>query len=364
MLLQTEDYVKVATLAAVKQRNCLTVQAEGHTLVLFAYGDQVYAVDNRCPHMGFPLDRGTVKDGILTCHWHHARFDLASGGTFDLWADDVPVFPVEVRDGEVWVDVDARASDPPAHQRERLRVGLERNISLVIAKAAIGLLDGGGDAVEPFRIGLDFGTRYRQAGWGQGLTMLTCFMNICLTWMRKTGRAPCITASRRWPTMRRHRPRVLACSRCPTLKADIPTLETLVPRSLSRCATTRARNAASSRRCAPGPTPQQMADMLFAAVTDHRYIQIGHPADFTNKAFEALDWPAGNVAEPVLTSLVRGYAVADRMEESNAWRNPIDLIAHSGGALRPADRLAGGGAGRGATSGRQPKTLRAIAAGR
>jgi len=40
--------------------------------------------------MGFPLDRGSVEDGILTCHWHHARFDFASGCTFDLWADDVP----------------------------------------------------------------------------------------------------------------------------------------------------------------------------------------------------------------------------------------------------------------------------------
>ena len=39
---------------------------------------------------GFPLDRGSVEDGILTCHWHHARFELASGCTFDLWADDVP----------------------------------------------------------------------------------------------------------------------------------------------------------------------------------------------------------------------------------------------------------------------------------
>jgi hypothetical protein len=26
--------------------------------------------------MGFPLNQSTVKDGILTCHWHHARFDL------------------------------------------------------------------------------------------------------------------------------------------------------------------------------------------------------------------------------------------------------------------------------------------------
>ena len=53
--------------------------------------------DNRCPHMGFPLDRGTVKDCILTCQWHHARFDLASGGTSDPWADDVRAFPVTIR---------------------------------------------------------------------------------------------------------------------------------------------------------------------------------------------------------------------------------------------------------------------------
>ena len=45
---------------------------------LFSSPGRVFAVDNRCPHMGFPLDRGTVKDCILTCHWHHARFDLAS----------------------------------------------------------------------------------------------------------------------------------------------------------------------------------------------------------------------------------------------------------------------------------------------
>ena len=50
---------------------------------------------------GFPLDRGSVEDGILTCHWHDARFDLASGCTFDLWADDVPTCPVEVRDLQV-----------------------------------------------------------------------------------------------------------------------------------------------------------------------------------------------------------------------------------------------------------------------
>src|SRR5690606_26482595 len=55
----------------------------------------------------------------------------------------------------------------------------------------------------------------------------------------------------------------------------------------------------------------------------------GHPADFTNKTLEALDaigWEP-EATESALTSLARGYAEASRMEESNAWRNPVDLIA-------------------------------------
>src|SRR5205085_181523 len=155
----------------------LVVHLGGHTLALFLDGDAVHACDNRCPHMGFPLHRGTIKDGTLTCHWHHARFDLGSGGTFDQWADDLRSYAVEVRDGDVLVDLAPRR-DPVAHQRKRLRDGLERNISLVVAKAVVTLADAEIDPAESYAIGLDFGVRNRRGGWGQGLTMLTCFQNM------------------------------------------------------------------------------------------------------------------------------------------------------------------------------------------
>ncbi len=92
------------------------------------------------------------------------------------------------------------------------------------------------------------------------------------------------------------------------------------------------RDAEGAERCLvsavqAGANPSQIAEMLFAAATDHRYIDIGHPLDFTNKALEALDATGWQDAPLVLTSLVKGYATADRMEESNAWRYPIDLVA-------------------------------------
>src|ERR1043165_516162 len=132
--------MKAASLAELRAAGRLVVHLDRHTVCLFAEGDEVHAVDNRCPHMGFPLHRGTVNDGILTCHWHHARFDLCTGGTFDQWADELRRFPVEVENGEVYVDL-TPPRDRAAHQRERLQVGLERDIPLVVAKAAIVLVE-------------------------------------------------------------------------------------------------------------------------------------------------------------------------------------------------------------------------------
>jgi nitrite reductase/ring-hydroxylating ferredoxin subunit len=99
----SKEFALAGSLEALKIKGRLVVHG-GHRPILVVYDrGRVFALDNRCPHMGFPLERGSVEDGILTCHWHHARFDLESGCTFDLWADDVPICPVEVRNGDVWV---------------------------------------------------------------------------------------------------------------------------------------------------------------------------------------------------------------------------------------------------------------------
>ena len=321
----TTHFVRAAREADVRTAGCQVVHLDGHTLALFSDGNRIYAVDNRCPHLGFPLHRGTLQDGILTCHWHYARFDLASGGTFDPWADDVRTFPVEIRDGEVWVDLAPR-TDPIAHHRQRLRDGLERSISLVIGKAVIGLLDLGQDPAEPFRIGLEHGVRYRQAGWGSGLTMHTCFMNL-LPHLDPEDRPRALyhglaaVARDCAGTPPRFGLRPL-----PGRAADLPTLKRWFRRFVEwrdtegaeRCLVSAVRAGADSR---------QMADLLFAAATDHRYIDTGHTLDFTNKALEALDLAGWEYAEATLASLASGYAEAERMEESNSWRNPVDLIA-------------------------------------
>jgi len=318
-------FVRVARVADVRAAGCLAVQANGHTLALFAQGEHIYAVDNRCPHMGFPLDRGTLHDGILTCHWHHARFDLASGGTFDPFAGDVRVFAAEIRDGAIWVDL-APHGDARAHQRARLQDGLERNIPLVVAKAVVALVADDQAAIEPFRIGREFGTRYRQDGWGQGLTIHACMMNLLSSLYpddRPRALYHGLTAVARDCD---GRPPRFGLRPLPAAPSDMQVLRRWFRQFIE------VRDAEGAERCIvsavrAGADSPAMADFLFAAATDHRFIQTGHPLDFTNKAFETLDAAGWAYAEPVLASLASGYADAARMEESNEWRHPVDLVA-------------------------------------
>lgn len=320
-----EHYVQVAHVSDVQAAGVKVVHAEGHAIALFYHNGKIYAIDNRCPHMGFPLHQGSVKDCVLTCHWHHARFDLTSGGTFDIWADDGQAFPVELRDGAVWVDLAPR-EDTKAYQRQRLVDGLKQDISLVIAKSVITQLSADVELTEPFQVGLDFGVCYRHEGWGSGLTIHTCMMQL-MPYLDSADRPRALYHG--LSAIARDcagKPPRFTIQPLPNTPADSQTLKGWFRQFIE------VRDAQGAERCLAsaiqaGVEPPQLADMLFAAVTDHRFIDGGHALDFTNKALEALDCSHWQNAAGVLTSLVRGYAHAERMEESNAWRYPIDLVA-------------------------------------
>jgi nitrite reductase/ring-hydroxylating ferredoxin subunit len=325
-VVDSSQRVRAASLEELREAGRLVVAVNGHTVFLLADGDDVHAVDNRCPHMGFPLHRGSVSDGILTCHWHHARFDLCTGGTFDQWADDLRGFPVEVDGDDVFVDVSPR-EDPLAHQRQRLYDGLRLDIPLVVAKAAIELAEADSSGADVFAASLEFGTLRRGGGWFRGLTTLTCLMNL----------VPKLEGRERAAALYHGATDVASDSAGmpPRFPLDpLPGAEDMSSARLGRWFRNfiDVRDAEGAERALvsavrAGASPAELADMLFAAATDHRYLDGGHTLDFTNKALEALDLAGWDRAESVLTSLAPQLAFAERMEESNTWRNPVDLVA-------------------------------------
>ncbi len=326
MTTMTTNLLRVGGVAEVKARGCMVVTGGGHTIAVFESDGRFAAVDNRCPHMGFPLDRGTLKSGILTCHWHHARFDLLSGGTFDPFADDVRSFPVSVVDGEVWVDPAPPEPDPIERWSKRLEDGLEHNIRLVIAKSALGLNSSDADYRVPLTIGARFGATYSAQGWGQAMTMLTCAANI-QKWLNSEDKPRALYQGLRQVAAE-------CAGRPPRFLVDpLPTGETRpeVFKEWFRSFID-VRDDEGAERCLRsaielGVSQRDIADMVFAAATDRIYLDSGHTLDFCNKAFEILDHIGWEYAGRILTSLVHGMASARRSEELNSWRNPIDLSA-------------------------------------
>jgi nitrite reductase/ring-hydroxylating ferredoxin subunit len=323
---ERESLVHAANLEKLRESGRLVTAVAGHTIALFLDGDEVRAVDNRCPHMGFPLHRGTCGDGILTCHWHHARFDLETGGTFDPWADDLRTFPVEVADGEIFIDPRPQ-HDVEAHQRRRLRDGLERDLPLVLAKGVLVV-----DTRHALRIGIEFGTTYRRDGWGRGLTILACMSNLLPTLDSEDISRAAYHALAAVAEESAAEPARFALRPLPESQAPAETLTRWFRRFVE------VRDADGAERCIvsavrAGASKEELARMLFAAATDHRYLEGGHVLDFTNKAFEALDAAGWDLAETALGSLARGLSEAERMEESNAWRHPVDLIEILEGAF-------------------------------
>jgi nitrite reductase/ring-hydroxylating ferredoxin subunit len=318
------EFALAGSLEELKAKGRLVVHGSHRPILVLYDRGHVFAFDNRCPHMGFPLERGSVEDGILTCHWHHARFELQSGCTFDLWADDVPTYLVEVRDGEVWVKTTLAHADLAEHWRQRLANGLEHNIRLVIAKAVYGQLAANVPWADIVRQVALFGAQNRD-GWGVGLTILTALANLL----------PVLPEQEAYLALFHGGRRVAAdCDGEPPRRERSPLGSqphpAILNRWLRRWTDVRHREAAERTLLtviATGASPAVLAEGLLAAATERAYADTGHALDFVNKAFECLDLIGWHCAATVLPSVVGQMVAARGAEEATAWRHPVDLIA-------------------------------------
>ena len=337
-----KEFAFAGSLEELKATGRLVVRG-GHRPILVIYErGRVFALDNRCPHMGFPLEQGSVDDGILTCHWHYARFDLESGCTFDLWADDVPICPVEVSNGDVWVKTTFGHADPAAHWHRRLADGLAHDIGLVIGKAVYGQLSADVPRSDIVRQVALFGTQNRD-GWGVGLTILTALANLLPVLPEEEAYLALFHGARRVAAdCDGEAPRR---DRAPLGSRPDPAA---LKRWLRRWTNVRHREAAERTlltAIASGLSPAALADALLAAETERAFADTGHSLDFINKAFECLDLIGWEHAAAVLPTVVGQTVAARGAEESTAWRQPIDLVALCNEAAGQLPELFAAGSG-------------------
>lgn len=295
-------------------------------IVVFAHENNFYAVDNRCPHMGFPLHRGSLCEGVLTCHWHHARFDVCSGGTLDPWADDVPSHEVKVEDGVVWVNPRTKTSPSIDGHFHRLREGLEQNLPLIIAKSVIALTTAGVHETEIARVGIEFGCTQRAAGWRSGLTILTAMVNI-LPKLNPYGRI--LALFQGLVHVARDCANVAPRYMLQPLPLSDVTLARLTSwyRQSIEVRDTDGAERILQAALAQDPDQSTVSEMMLLAATDHFYLDGGHTFDFHNKAIEGLSAVNPASRAQVLTALIPLLQNPTRSEEQKHWRSPVDLVS-------------------------------------
>jgi len=111
-------WVEVGTTALLGDRDRAIVRSEGKQICVFRTEDGLRAIDNRCPHEGYPLREGTLSrvDGrcVVTCNWHNWKFNLESGDNL-LGGDRVRAYPIRVEGDRILLDL----TDPPAEVRQQ-----------------------------------------------------------------------------------------------------------------------------------------------------------------------------------------------------------------------------------------------------
>ncbi len=118
MSTKTLDWISVGP-ADLPEGRVKTVTARTTSICLSHFDGQWAAMDNRCPHQGGPLGEGSIERGVggqcwIRCPWHGWDFDPLTGAPPGGHEDTgQKLFPVEVRDGEVFVGL----KPEPAHER-------------------------------------------------------------------------------------------------------------------------------------------------------------------------------------------------------------------------------------------------------
>lgn len=116
------SWTKVLAVAALSPGAREVVKVGNRKILLLNHENQLYAVDNTCPHLKLPLKSGKINEsGAIVCSFHHSAFDLRTGEVKDWcsWPPGVgkvlslvsqpktlPVFPIRVEEGSIWVDVE------------------------------------------------------------------------------------------------------------------------------------------------------------------------------------------------------------------------------------------------------------------
>ncbi len=104
-------FQRVCAVSELADGEIRAVELDGVPVAVVHTQGDVFAIENVCSHEEVPLSEGDVEDCTLECWLHGSRFDLRTGEPTGLPATEpVPVYPVRIDGGDVYVSVNTQES--------------------------------------------------------------------------------------------------------------------------------------------------------------------------------------------------------------------------------------------------------------
>jgi 3-phenylpropionate/trans-cinnamate dioxygenase ferredoxin subunit len=102
-----ENWIDVAAAGDIAPGDYEIAETDEHVVAVFNVDGELYAIEDVCTHDGEELTGGPVEGDQIICPRHGARFCLRSGKALTAPAyEDLPTYPVRIRDGRIQVAVE------------------------------------------------------------------------------------------------------------------------------------------------------------------------------------------------------------------------------------------------------------------
>ena len=100
------NLIKVANKNDLAPGKAISASVNNKEIAIFNIDGKFYAIDNECTHAGGPLCEGELGGTTVTCPWHGATFDVASGAALGAPAfTGVCSYKVHVEGDEIKVEM-------------------------------------------------------------------------------------------------------------------------------------------------------------------------------------------------------------------------------------------------------------------
>lgn len=95
--------IKMGKLSELSPGRAIEKRILARRIAVFNDGGDLYGIEAECKHMKASLTTGGVENGILTCKWHHWKYDLKTGECIDRPGMRLKRYDIEVEGDDVYL---------------------------------------------------------------------------------------------------------------------------------------------------------------------------------------------------------------------------------------------------------------------